>query len=159
MGPDREGHGGDLLCKNGWQLSVIFQQGADVTPFVEDEASGPVGFTASAWFVERLLDSTQQELCTRSSKEFSEVSGGSQELKRNLLLGLWFGRVVKLYDEVISSAKSLLTAELAGDLQRPGCCEGSGPLPLCVLFTSWRMLSREGCMEEKTPRWIELLIQ
>lgn len=66
MGPDRERLGGDLLCKNGWQLSMIFEQGAALTLFVEDEASGPVGFMGSAWFVGRLLSSTQQELCPRS---------------------------------------------------------------------------------------------
>lgn len=48
MGLDRERLGGDLLCKNGWQLSVIFEQGAALTLFVEDEASGPVGFMGSA---------------------------------------------------------------------------------------------------------------
>lgn len=66
MGPDRECLGGDLLCKNGRQLSMIFEQGAALTPFVEDEASGPVGFTGFAWFVGWLLSSTQQEFCPRS---------------------------------------------------------------------------------------------
>ena len=65
MGPDREGLVGDLLCKNGWQLSMIFEQGADLTPS-EDEASGPVGFIGSGWFVQQPLASTQQELCPRS---------------------------------------------------------------------------------------------
>lgn len=97
---------GDLLCKNGWQLSMIFEQRADLTPF-EDEASGPVGFIGSAWCVEEPLASTQ-ELCPWSENEFSEVSG-LQELKRNLLLGLWFGRMIKLDNEVISSAKNLIT--------------------------------------------------
>lgn len=34
VGPDGEGLGGDLLCKNSCQLSVISEQGADLSRFV-----------------------------------------------------------------------------------------------------------------------------
>lgn len=37
MGPDGEGLGGDLLCKNGCQLSMISEQGADLSRFFSEE--------------------------------------------------------------------------------------------------------------------------
>ena len=63
------------------------------------------------------------------------MSDGLQELKHNFLLGLCFGRIIKLDDEVISSAKNLITQRASRGFAAAWLLRGLWPSSaVCALY-------------------------